>query len=385
MTFKENAIFTEEIAKSGNCLDLSEIGDYVIDKHSTGGVGDKATLILAPLLAAAGMPVAKLSGRGLGHTGGTIDKLESIPGFKTSLTQEEFISQVKKIGAAVASQTSELAPADGVLYHLRDVTGTVDSVPLIASSVVSKKIASGANVIVLDVKFGAGSLMKTYEEARELSTRMVEIGKCLNRSISAVITSMEQPLGRAIGNSVEVIESIETLKNKGPDDLKEICLYLAALSLVKAKKFDNIKDATASLAKHLEDGSALQKFREMIDAQGGDSRIVDDYTLLPQAKYTLEYKATKSGNIKKADPMQIAMACKLLGAGREKKTDTIDYSVGVVMGKTVADSVEAGDTLATIYANDEALLAKALTYLEDAFEITNDVVQRAPLIYETLE
>ncbi|MDD3149595.1 MAG: thymidine phosphorylase, partial [Candidatus Gastranaerophilales bacterium] len=236
MGFKENAIFTEEMAKSGDILDLSEIGKYVIDKHSTGGVGDKTTLILIPLLAAAGLPVAKLSGRGLGHTGGTIDKLESIPGFKTSLPLNNFISQVKEIKMAIASQTAQLSPADGKLYALRDVTATVDSIPLIAASVVSKKVASGANTIVLDVKCGSGAFIKTFEEAKELSRTMVEIGKYLDRRITAVITDMSQPLGQAIGNSLEVIESIEILKNRGSKDLRELCLHLGAVSLLDANQ-----------------------------------------------------------------------------------------------------------------------------------------------------
>lgn len=385
MTLRENAILTEEIAKSGTVLDLSKIGEYVIDKHSTGGVGDKATLILVPLLAAAGMPVAKLAGRGLGHTGGTIDKLESIPGFNCALTTKDFIAQVQEKGSAIASQTSELTPADGVLYALRDVTSTIDSIPLIAASVVSKKIASGANVIILDVKFGAGSFMKSYEQAKELSQRMVDIGKYLGRSVVACITSMEQPLGKCIGNAVEIVESIETLKGNGPSDLRELCTYLGAVALVKAKRYPDIEQGIKALNEVIENGSALRKFRELIQAQGGNSAVIDDYTVLPQAKYTRQYKATQSGFVKTTDAMGIAKACKLLGAGRDKKDDPIDYAVGVVLNKQVSDSVEAGEVLATIYGNDEELVAKAATMLEPAFEIVAEKVARPTLIHETIE
>lgn len=384
MNFEESASLTEEMAKSGDILDLSSLGECTVDKHSTGGVGDKATLILIPLLACAGLPVAKLSGRGLGHTGGTIDKLESIPGFKTSLELDEFLGQVKNIGAAIASQTAHLVPVDGKIYALRDVTSTIESIPLIASSVLSKKIAAGANIIVLDVKCGNGAFMKSLPDAEELSKTMVEIGKLLNKSIIAVVTSMEQPLGNAIGNSLEVIESIQTLKNEGPEDLTELCLCLAAIALVKAQKASNIEEGKGILRQYLQNGMALEKFKEIIRTQHGDDSVVDNIEKLPQAQFIYELKAQESGYIEKLDALKVAKGCKILGAGRETKEDKIDYSVGVILNKKIADRVEKDEILAKIYANSEELAQKALEMTAEAYVISQIPIESPVLIYEII-
>lgn len=385
MTQDECFNLTKAMAYSGDILDLSDIGTYVTDKHSTGGVGDKTTLVLIPLLAAAGLPVAKLSGRGLGFTGGTIDKLESIPGFRTSLSLKEFLDQVKSVGAAIACQTINLAPVDGKIYALRDVTSTIDSLSLIVSSVLSKKIAAGANVIVIDVKCGCGAFMKCLEDAKELSESMVEVGKMLNKSITAVITSMEQPLGKTVGNSLEVLESIQTLKNQGPEDLKELCLVLGAIALVKSGITDNIDHAKNILNERLEDGSALEKFREIIKAQGGDTDVIDDLSRLPASRYIFEYKSPKDGYVQKLDALTIAKACKLLGAGRQKKEDNVDYSVGIVLNKKIGDKTNINDILATVHANSEDLAYKAMDLIAQAYEISDNLPVNQQLIYKIIE
>lgn len=385
MTPDECSYLTHAMAHSGDILGLSDIGSYVIDKHSTGGVGDKTTLIIVPLLAAAGLPVAKLSGRGLGYTGGTIDKLESIPGLKTSLELDEFISQVKSIGGAIASQTGRLAPADGKIYALRDVTATVDSIPLIASSVVSKKIASGANVIILDVKCGSGAFMKSIDDAEKLSEIMVHIGKSLNKSICAMITHMEQPLGQAIGNNLEVIESIKTLKNQGPQDLTELCLYLAGMALLKTGKAKNITSAKQLLRKHLEDGSAFNKFKEVIKAQGGDLDFLDDFSKFPAATCIEKYTAKSDGYISKIKALDIAKASKILGAGREKKGDKIDHSVGIVVYKKIGEKVKKGELLAEIHSNKVDLIPEAMEHLDLAYEFSDNPVESSDLIYKIIE
>jgi len=384
MNVEESARLTYAMAYSGDVLDMSEIGEFVIDKHSTGGVGDKATLILIPLLAAAGLPVAKLSGRGLGHTGGTIDKLESIPGFRTSLELDEFLSQVKTIGAAIASQTAHLAPADGKLYALRDVTATIESIPLIAASVVSKKIAAGANVIVLDVKCGSGAFMKTLPEAQKLSNTMVEIGKRLNKSISAVITSMEQPLGNYVGNSLEVIESIQTLKNQGPEDLTELTLVLGAISLVKLNMAETINEAKAILRRHLEDGSAYNKFIEIVKMQGGDINAIENIENLPTATHLIEVKSEGAGYVNNLEALSIAKACKILGAGRERKEDSIDHAVGIVLNKKIGDKVQVGETLAVIHANCQECAVEAIELVKKAFSYSETIPQKPELIYEII-
>ncbi len=384
MTFDESAILTLEMAKSGDILDLSAIGDCIIDKHSTGGVGDKTTLIIVPLLAAAGMPVAKFSGRGLGFTGGTIDKLEAIPGFKTALANEEFISQVKNIGAAIASQTGNFAPADKKLYELRDVTATVNSIPLIASSVMSKKIAAGADIIVLDVKFGSGAFMKTGEQAVELAETMVEIGKKAGKTVCAVITSMEQPLGNAIGNGIEVAESIGALKNRGPGDLTDLCLYLASTGLLKAKKANSIEEAGKKLQKLIENGDAYEKFTEIVKAQGGDIDYIENPEKLAETQFSFTLAAEEAGYVQGLDALAVANAAKTLGTGRDKKDDPIDYRAGVILNKKPGDKVCKDEVLARILANSVEQGDKAGEILSQAFKLSKEPVTPPPLIISSI-
>ena len=386
MTDLETSFLTEAMIKSGEIVDLKELADSVVDKHSTGGVGDKVTITLIPLLAACGVPVAKLSGRGLGHTGGTIDKLESIPGFNTNLAVEDLVSQVKRIGVAIGAQTQNLTPADGKLYALRDVTSTVDSRPLIASSVVSKKIASGASNIVLDVKYGSGAFMKTPEDAVKLSEIMVNIGKNLNKKITAVVTSMEEPLGRAIGNSLEIIEAIEFLKgNITSGDIAELTYDFAALSMVQVGRAENLDSAKQILREAIHSGKALDKFRELIIEQGGDPSVIEDYSKFPPTQYTYEIKAEQAGFVSNIDALKIAYGCKLLGAGRDKKSDSIDYGVGVFLNKKTGEAVNIGDTLCTIYSNDETKTQNALNYCKDAFLLSRDKNVEHDLIYRIIK
>lgn len=380
----ETVYLTEALIKSGDTIDLGVLSKKVVDKHSTGGVGDKVTLTLTPLLAACGIPVAKLSGKGLGHTGGTIDKLESIPGFSTQLSIDQIIEQVNSIGVAIASQTAKLTPADGKLYALRDVTATVDSMPLIASSVVSKKLASGADNIILDVKYGSGAFMKTAEEAVKLSELMVCVGKKLNKSIIAVVTSMEEPLGKAIGNSIEVVESIEVLKGKTEGDLTDLTYDFAAIALMQGGKYTDSESAKKYLRTVIESGKALDKFRELIIAQGGNPDVVDDYSKFPQAKYKIEIKSEGEGYISKIDAYKIAHGCKLLGAGREHKEDEIDSAVGVYLNKKHGDYCKLGETLYTIYSNDEKKTMLAVNECNEAFEFSKNSPQKIDLIYKII-
>lgn len=393
MTDDETAYLTQAMVNSGEIIDLKELSSDVVDKHSTGGVGDKVTLTLMPLLAACGVPVAKLSGRGLGHTGGTIDKLESIPGFKTGLSIDELVGQVRKINIALASQTQKLTPADGKLYALRDVTATVDSMPLIASSVVSKKIAAGADNIILDVKYGSGAFMKTKEDAVRLSELMVKIGKKLSKSIIAVVTPMEEPLGRAIGNSIEVIESIEFLKGhlqgvdncEGKCELAELTYDFGAIALMQLGKFKNETDAKKYLHEVVSSGKALAKFRELIIQQGGNPEIIDNYAKFPQAKYKVEIESSEDGFIQKIDAFKIAYACKILGAGRENKTDDIDYSVGVYLNKKHGDACLKGETIFTIYSNDEEKTKVAAKLCEEGFYFSHNEPEETNLIYKIIK
>lgn len=385
MDIEETTHLTRAMINSGEILDLSMISNNIIDKHSTGGVGDKITIILIPILQALGVPIVKLSGRGLGFTGGTIDKLESIPNFNCALPMEEILKQVKEIGAAIASQTAKLAPADGKLYALRDVTATVDSMPLIASSVVSKKIASGANNIILDVKYGSGAFMKTAEEAKQLSELMVQVGKNLGKKITAVVSAMNEPLGRAVGNSVEIIETIEFLKGNTSKDLEEITYKLASLSVLKMDMANSEDEAVQMIKKVVEDGSALEKFRVLIEKQGGNSNIIDDYTLLPNAAQIVTINATESGYVESIDALCIAKASKILGAGRDKKTDDIDYSVGVYLNKKTGDFVQIGDTLATLYVNADNNLSTAEILVKNAFEVKSEQPEYKSLIYAVIE
>jgi len=384
MNIDETAWLTKYMVESGEILDLSDISNDIIDKHSTGGVGDKITLMFLPLMAASGLYTAKLSGRGLGHTGGTIDKLESIPNFRTDLSIDEFKTKVKEHRTAIAAQTLSLAPADGKLYALRDVTSTVDIIPLIASSVVSKKIASGANHIVLDVKYGSGAFIKTPEEAQKLSQVMVDVGKRLNRNICAVISSMNQPLGRAVGNSVEIQEVIEFLKGNMEPDLKEITYTLCMTAFEKAGKFTDKDEAYKFLDELIYSGKALEKFKEIIETQCGDSSIIDDYTKLPQASIKYEVKANKDGFVKNIDALKIAKACKNLGAGREKKSDSIDYSAGIYLTQKYSEPVCNGETIAVIYTNKKEAVKEAEEMILSAFEISDEEMENQSLIYKII-
>ena len=364
MNARELGTLTLAMAQSGNMVDLSNIDGITVDKHSTGGVGDKTTLIIAPLVAACDGKVAKMSGRGLGHTGGTIDKMESIPNLKVSLEQDAFINQVNKIGLAVIGQSEGLAPADKKLYALRDVTGTVDSIPLIASSVMSKKLASGAQAILLDVKVGSGAFMKNIEDARELAKAMVDIGKGNGRSIKAILTDMDRPLGHAIGNALEIREVIDTLKGHGPEDLTHECIIMAAHMLVLSHMCD-YETALNRVQQALDSGVALERLRLMVDAQGGDSRVIDDESILTIGQFTYDVIAPQDGYIIHMNTEQCGIASVMLGAGRTVKDGPIDYSAGILMHKKTGDSVTVGECIATLYASDESLLSNAAkTYLE---------------------
>lgn len=364
MNARELGTLTLAMAQSGNMVDLSNIDGITVDKHSTGGVGDKTTLIIAPLVAACGGKVAKMSGRGLGHTGGTIDKMESIPNLKVSLEQDAFINQVNQIGLAVIGQSEGLAPADKKLYALRDVTGTVDSIPLIASSVMSKKLASGAQAILLDVKVGSGAFMKNIEDARELAKAMVDIGKENGRSVKAILTDMDRPLGHAIGNALEIREVIDTLKGHGPEDLTHECIIMAAHMLVLSHMCD-YETALNRVQQALDSGTALERLRLMIEAQGGDNRVIDDESILTIGQFTYDVIAPQDGYIIHMNTEQCGIASVMLGAGRTVKDGPIDYSAGILMHKKTGDSVTVGECIATLYASDESLLSNAAkTYLE---------------------
>ena len=363
MNARELGTLTLAMAQSGNMVDLSNIDGITVDKHSTGGVGDKTTLIIAPLVAACGGKVAKMSGRGLGHTGGTIDKMESIPNLKVSLEKDAFINQVNKIGLAVIGQSEGLAPADKKLYALRDVTGTVDSIPLIASSVMSKKLASGAQAILLDVKVGSGAFMKSIEDARELAKAMVDIGKENGRSVKAILTDMDRPLGLAIGNALEIREVIDTLKGHGPEDLTHECIIMAAHMLVLSHMCD-YETALNRVQQALDSGVALERLRLMIEAQGGDSRVIDDDRVLTIGKFTYDVTSPQDGYITRMNTERCGIASVMLGAGRTVKDGPIDYSAGIVMHKKTGDAVSMGERIATLYASDESLFTNAAqTYL----------------------
>jgi pyrimidine-nucleoside phosphorylase len=371
------------MVESGDQIDLSAIEGIKVDKHSTGGVGDTTTLILVPLVAACGVPVAKMSGRGLGHTGGTLDKLEAIEGFHIELTEEQFVKQVNDLKLAVIGQSGNLTPADKNLYSLRDVTATVDSIPLIASSIMSKKIAAGADAIVLDVKTGEGAFMKTQEDARALAKSMVAIGKQVGRNTMAVISDMSQPLGFAIGNSLEVIEAIETLKGKGPEDLTELCLVLGSKMIVAGGKADSIDEAREMLKAVIADGSALELFGKLIEAQGGNAAIIHDTSLLPKANYQIEVPALASGYVTKMEADDIGVAAMLLGAGRATKEDEIDLAVGIVLTKKIGDTVEKGETLAIIHSNTEDV-ERSVSLIQKHVFIGEKAVERPQLIGEMI-
>lgn len=384
MTPKETSILTLAMAESGDQIDLDGIEGFTVDKHSTGGVGDKTSLIVVPIVASCGGKVAKMSGRGLGHTGGTVDKLESIPGFRTELNPDDFIKQVNVIGLCIVGQTGELAPADKKLYALRDVTATVESIPLIASSIMSKKLAAGSKGIVLDVKTGSGAFMKTVEESENLAKEMVAIGKSAGRSVTAVITNMDIPLGDSVGNSLEVIEAIKTLKGEGESDLTEVCLTLAAQMLSMVTGED--EKTCYSMAKGaIDNGLAINKLREMISAQGGNANVVDDYSLFKQPKYTAEIFSECDGFIEHTDAEKIGIASVILGAGREKKGDPIDPSAGIVLKKKTGDYVKKGEPLAVFYTDDEGKIEGAKQEFLDAFTFGNERTQPQKLIYKIIK
>ena len=368
MNEEERAALTMAMVNSGDVIDLSKVNGIKVDKHSTGGVGDTTTLVLAPLVAAVGVPVAKMSGRGLGHTGGTIDKLESIDGFHVEISEADFIKLVNEDQVAVIGQTGNLTPADKKLYALRDVTGTVNSIPLIASSIMSKKIAAGADAIVLDVKTGNGAFMKTLEDAEALAHAMVSIGNNVGRNTMAIISDMSQPLGRAIGNALELKEAIDTLNGQGPEDLTELVLTLGSQMVVLAERASTLEEARQLLNEAIENGSALDKFKTFLENQGGDASVVDSPELLPTAEYQIDYKAKSSGVVSELIANEIGVASMMLGAGRQTKDDDIDLSVGIVLNKKVGDNVNEGESLLTIHSNRENV-DDVIKKLDESIEI----------------
>lgn len=369
MTPEETAALTLAMAHSGDVMDLSPIKGIKVDKHSTGGVGDKTSLVLGPMVAALGVPVAKMSGRGLGHTGGTIDKLESFPGFQTGIPEQEFFDNVNRIGIAIAGQTGNLAPADKKLYALRDVTATVESIPLIASSIMSKKIAAGADVIVLDVKVGSGAFMKDEESAVKLADTMVRIGDAVGKKTMAVVSDMDEPLGFAVGNALEVKEAIDTLAGNGPQDLYELCLELGSHMVAGAGRAQNCAEAKEMLAGTIKDGSALKKLAELVEAQGGNPEAVYDTGLLPKASIEYEYRADTEGYVSRIVCDIVGTSAMVLGGGRENKDSVIDLSVGIVLEAKKGAYVHKGDVLARFYANDENKLSDAVKRFADAYVI----------------
>jgi pyrimidine-nucleoside phosphorylase len=386
MTDEEAAILTDVMAHSGSMFTPEDLGGFSVDKHSTGGVGDTTTLVLIPLLAAAGLTVGKLSGRALGHTGGTIDKLESIPGFRTDLNREEFLGLVRETRLALADHTDDMVPADRILYELRDVTSTVDSLPLIVASIMSKKIAGGAQGIVIDVKTGAGAFLPELEDSRKLAQSLVAIGSKLGRKMSALITDMSQPLGLMIGNALEVLEAIDTLRGQGPADLSALCCELGSELLVFAGEAANHDEAMLKLERLLENGQALDSFRQLISQQGGNAAVIDDVSLLPRAARKVEARATSSGTIASLNALEMGRAANLLGAGRYTKEDAIDPAVGIELKAKVGDRVETNDVLAWLHVNSEEHLEQACRMIEDAYVIdpTGAVHLPPPLIVERI-
>ncbi|MFO7815053.1 MAG: pyrimidine-nucleoside phosphorylase [Halanaerobiales bacterium] len=386
MNDRETADLTMAMAESGEQIDLSKIEGVKVDKHSTGGVGDTTTLVLVPLVSAAGTPVAKMSGRGLGHTGGTIDKLESIPGFKTELSMDQFIDNVNKIKAAIAGQSGNLTPADKKLYSLRDVTGTVDSTPLIASSIMSKKIAGGADGIVLDVKVGSGAFMKTLEKAEKLAEIMVNIGHKLGRETTAVLTDMEQPLGHAVGNNLEVIEAIDTLQGQGPEDLTELCLTLGANMLKIAGKVDSYQKGYQLLEQLIANGKAFEQFKKLVDKQGGDLNYIENPDKFKKPERIKEIKAKASGYLNQVKALDIGIAAMLVGAGREQKDDKILDEVGVIVHQKYGEKVEKGKKIASLYYNKENENSEeAIEKLNNSFIIKENSPDPRDLIYKIID
>jgi pyrimidine-nucleoside phosphorylase len=382
---EETLYLTDAMMRSGELIDLSSIKGTKVDKHSTGGVGDKTTLVLAPLVAAAGAPVAKMSGRGLGHTGGTIDKLESIKNFSIQLDKEQFIEKIQRHGIAVCGQSANLVPADKKIYALRDVTGTVDNVSLISSSIMSKKLACGADAIVLDVKVGKGSYMKTKAEGIELAKMLIDLGKGMDKKVEAVISAMEEPLGYAVGNALEVKEAIATLQGKGPADLEALCLELGSRMLVLSGVVKTKEAAVLKLKELIENGAAFEKFKEFIKAQNGDIDVLEDIDLLPKSSYSMVYESATSGYINQLDAKHIGVASMILGAGRSTKESEIDYGAGILLKKKIGDYVEKGSALAILYTNNPATFAKAKSILEKTYEILDEKPTEQPLIIEIIK
>ncbi len=384
MTDRETTDLTMAMAHSGETLDLTGVVPVAVDKHSTGGVGDKTTLVVEPVVAACGLPVGKMSGRGLGFSGGTLDKMESIPGYRTNLSREEFIDQLQREGLVLTGQSGDLAPADGKLYALRDVTGTVPSIPLIASSIMSKKIAAGAQAIVLDVKIGLGAFMENLEEGRKLARLMVAIGELSGRKVVALLSDMNQPLGWAVGNALEVREALDTLRGSGPEDFREHCLVAAAHMLIVGRKAANLETARSMAEGALESGRALESFRRLVQAQGGDVRYVDEPNRLPQALLVETVPASRAGYLLGINAREVGETSVELGAGRARKEDPIDHAVGIEIHHKVGDYVQAGEPLFTIHANDAAKLTAARMRLLAAHQWSTEPVQPLPLFYDVI-
>lgn len=377
MNDKEISTLTEEMRLSGDIVDLSDVPGIKVDKHSTGGVGDKVSLVLGPMVASLGAKLAKMSGRGLGHTGGTLDKIESIPGCRINLTEEEFKKQVKAIGIAIIGQNAKLVPADKKLYALRDVTGTVASIPLIASSIMSKKLASGSNAILLDVKYGNGAFMKDIESAKKLAATMVNIGKHLNKDVKAEVTSMDEPLGKAVGNNLEIKEVIETLHGNGPKDLYELCLYSGSIMLCQAKIFNDTNKAREALIENIKNGKAFDKFVEFVKWQGGDTSYILDPSKFEVSKNIIKVYSPNDGFVNKINALEIGISSMHLGGGRETLDDIIDMSAGIVLNKKVGDSVKKGELLATLYTNkEESIYLSIKERVEKAFVIENKKIEK---------
>ena len=385
MTKQETTDMTIAMANSGEQLDLSKLNEIIVDKHSTGGVGDKVSLILLPLVASLGVPVAKMSGRGLGFTGGTVDKLESIPGYQTGIDIHNFVENVEKVGISMISQTLNLAPADKKIYSLRDSISCVESIPLIASSIMSKKIASGAQKIVLDVTCGSGAFMQSKGRAEELANEMIEIGKLANRETVCILTNMDEPLGHAVGNSLEVIEAIQFLKGDMPEDVKEVVLELGAYMVKLAGKGEDIEENKAKLLENIENGKGYEKFIQLVENQGGDSSYIKDTNLFPKANYIEKVYSQKDGYIQSMNAKEIGKIVCDLGAGRIRKEDSIDNAVGIVLNKKVSDKVEKGDTLVTIYANSKEKLEEAKKKLLEVIKIGEQEIEKPKMILEIMK
>jgi pyrimidine-nucleoside phosphorylase len=382
MTARETTDLTLAMAHSGQMLDLSDVVDLAVDKHSSGGVGDKTSIAVLPMVAACGLPVGKMSGRGLGFSGGTLDKLESIPGYRVDLTTEEFKKQLQEKGIVLTGQSLDLAPADGKLYALRDVTGTVQSIPLIASSIMCKKLAGGAQAIVLDVKTGLGAFMETLDEARQLANLMVDIGKLAGREVVALLSDMNQPLGNAVGNALEVVEAVETVRGGGPEDFREHCLHVSAHLLVLGKRAADLNEGRGMAEKSITDGSAFEKLRVLVRAQGGDVSYIDDPSKFPRAKFIEEVTAPRTGYLAQIQARSVGEAAVVLGAGRARKSDPIDHAVGIVIHHKVGDQVKEDDVLFTIHANDGSKLVEAREAVLAAHEFSDEPVGGLPLFYE---